>query len=74
VHVFGLGVRLVMQVTLESNYLLQQMELIFHLEDGPRISEYIKSIGVLNELVEKAVYLELGTLLIPGEWKGALNV
>ena len=44
-HVFGLGVRLVTQVTLESNYLLQQMELIFHLEDGPGISEYIKSIG-----------------------------
>jgi uncharacterized protein YabN with tetrapyrrole methylase and pyrophosphatase domain len=45
VHVFGLGVRMVTQVTLESNYLLQQMELIFHLEDGPETSKYIKSIG-----------------------------
>jgi siroheme synthase len=45
VHVFGLGMRMVTQVTLESNYLLQQMELIFHLEDGPEVSEYIKSLG-----------------------------
>lgn len=33
----------------------------------------IVSLGVLNELVEKAAYLELGTLLIPGEWKGDFN-
>lgn len=45
VHVFSLGMRLVTQITLESNYLLQQMERIFHVEDGPGISEYIKSIG-----------------------------
>ena len=45
VHVFGLGVRVVTQITLESNYLLQQMEQIFHAESDPRVSEYIASIG-----------------------------
>jgi uncharacterized protein YabN with tetrapyrrole methylase and pyrophosphatase domain len=45
VHVFGLGVQLVMHITLESNYLLQQMEQVFHGEDDPRVSEYITSIG-----------------------------
>jgi siroheme synthase len=45
IHVFGLGVRLVTQITLESNYLLQQMERVFHLEDGPEISDYLASIG-----------------------------
>src|SRR6185295_9166221 len=44
IHVFGLGIRLVMQITLESNYLLQQMECVFHLEDGPEISDYLASI------------------------------
>lgn len=44
IHVFGLGVRLVTQITLESNYLLQQMERVFHLEDGPEITDYLASI------------------------------
>jgi hypothetical protein len=48
VHVFGLGMRLVTQITLESNYLLQQMERVFHLDDSPEVSEYIKSIGVAD--------------------------
>lgn len=43
IHVFGLGMRLVTQITLESNYLLQQMESVFHLEDGPEISDYLES-------------------------------
>ena len=30
----------------------------------------IVSVGVLNELVEKAAYQEHGTLPIPSEWKG----
>lgn len=45
VHVFGLGVRAVMQITLEANYLLQQMEQVFHGEDDPEVSKYIASIG-----------------------------
>jgi hypothetical protein len=45
VHVFGLGVRLVMQITLESNYLLQQMEHVFHGEDAPAVGEYVASLG-----------------------------
>lgn len=57
VHVFGLGVRLVAQITLESNYLLQQMEQIFHLEDGPAVSEYIKSIGC-SEVNLRHLYAE----------------
>ena len=36
--------RLVAQITLESNHLLQQMDCVFHLEDGPEISEYLASI------------------------------
>jgi uncharacterized protein YabN with tetrapyrrole methylase and pyrophosphatase domain len=46
VHVFGLGVRLIAQMTLESNYLLQQMEQIFHTENDRKVGEYIASIGV----------------------------
>lgn len=45
VHVFGLGVRNVAQITLESNYLLQQMERVFHSERDPAVGEYIASIG-----------------------------
>lgn len=45
VHVFGLGVRAVMQITLEANYLLQQMEQVFHGEDDPEVSKYIASVG-----------------------------
>jgi precorrin-6B methylase 1 len=45
VSVFGLGVRLVMQITLESNYLLQQAEHVFHGEDAPGVREYVASIG-----------------------------
>lgn len=45
IHVFGLGVRLVTHITLETNYLLQQMEQVFHAESDPRVSEYIVSIG-----------------------------
>jgi uncharacterized protein YabN with tetrapyrrole methylase and pyrophosphatase domain len=45
IHVFGLGVRLVTQITLESNYLLRQMEHVFHGETDPRVSEYIASAG-----------------------------
>jgi len=44
IHVFGLGMRLVTQITLESNYLLQQMERVFHLADGPQISDYLASV------------------------------
>lgn len=45
IHIFGLGVRLVTQITLESNYLLRQMEHVFHGETDPRVGEYIASAG-----------------------------
>jgi siroheme synthase len=45
VHVFGFGVRAIAQITLESNYLLPQMEKVFHSEHDPRISEYLGNIG-----------------------------
>lgn len=45
VHVFGLGVRAITQITLESNYLLQQMERVFHCEYDPQVSEYLANIG-----------------------------
>jgi uncharacterized protein YabN with tetrapyrrole methylase and pyrophosphatase domain len=45
VHVFGFGVRVVSQITLESNYLLPQMEKVFHCEHDPKISEYLANIG-----------------------------
>jgi uncharacterized protein YabN with tetrapyrrole methylase and pyrophosphatase domain len=45
IHVLGLGVRAVTQITLESNYLLQQMEQVFHCEYDPRVSEYLADIG-----------------------------
>ena len=45
VHVFGLGVRLITQITLETNYLLQQMDKVFHCEDDSEISEYLATIG-----------------------------
>jgi uncharacterized protein YabN with tetrapyrrole methylase and pyrophosphatase domain len=45
VHVFGFGVRAINQITLESNYLLQQMEKVFHIEHDPRVSEYLADIG-----------------------------
>jgi uncharacterized protein YabN with tetrapyrrole methylase and pyrophosphatase domain len=34
-----------MQITLEANYLLQQMDQVFHGEDDPEVSKYIGSIG-----------------------------
>lgn len=48
IHVFGLGMRLVTQITLESNYLLQQMESVFHLDDGPEISDYLASFACID--------------------------
>lgn len=45
VHVLGFGVRAVAQITLESNYLLQQMEKVFHCERDRRISEFLANVG-----------------------------
>jgi len=45
VHVLGLGVRFVFQVTLETNHLLRQMDRVFHGETDPRVGEYISSLG-----------------------------
>jgi|GEM_PF-3596546 len=45
VHVFGLGVRAITQITLESNYLLQNMQKVFHCEDDSRVTEYLADIG-----------------------------
>jgi len=57
VHVFGLGVRVVMHITLEANYLLQQMEQIFHGEDDPEVGKYIASIGC-REISIRHLYAE----------------
>ena len=57
VHILGFGVRGVAQITLETNYLLQQMEKVFHCEYDPVISEYLSNIGC-TEVNLKHLYEE----------------
>lgn len=57
VYVMGLGVRLVAQITLESNFILKQMDHIFHAEDDSRVSEYIQSLGC-TEMSLRYLYKE----------------
>lgn len=57
IHVFGLGVRAVMQITLEANYMLQEMEQVFHGEEDAEVSRYIASIGC-EEVSVRHLYAE----------------
>lgn len=46
IYIFGMGIRSISQITLETNYLLQQMDTIFHVSSDERVSDYISSLGV----------------------------
>jgi hypothetical protein len=48
IHVLGSGIRSVGQITLESNYLLHQMDKVFHCEHGGNLCEYIASTGAIE--------------------------
>ncbi len=73
ISIFGTGVKAIAQITLETNFLLQKMDKVFHMSSNDSIAKYLDSIGCeevnLNYLYaegnqRKNVYKKISEIIV----------